>query len=130
MQVTNLNGRPGLAFASYPLCVLTTSAPGNFSEASYSAGAGPIALGDFNGDGRQDLVAANNRGVEVLLNTGATGVLRAPLDVTLSLMGPPKITSINTTDSTEMDSPTSRSKRTITTMAFCRLQSARFSGAA
>ena len=98
MQVTNLNGRPGLAFASYPLYVLTTSAPGNFSEASYSAGGGPIALGDFNGDGRQDVVAANNRGVEVLLNTGATGVLRAPLDVTLSLIGPPKITSINTTD--------------------------------
>ena len=45
----------------------------------YSAG-GPIALADFNGDGRQDIASANAGGVQVVLNAGG-GTVRAPLSL-------------------------------------------------
>ena len=97
MVVTDLNGNPGVVFDSDPFYVLTTSAPGKFSESRYAAGGGPVALGDFNGDHKQDVVAANDHGVQVLLNP-AGGLLRAPTDVVLSNDPHPSIISMNATD--------------------------------
>ena len=50
---------------------------------------GSIAVGDFNGDGKPDLVVAQLRGVSVLLNTSASaglrlGVARSNSNLTLS----------------------------------------------
>jgi len=80
MLVTDLNGRPGLILPSDPIYTVTTSASGAVTETRYAAGGGPVALGDFNGDGRQDIATGNSGGVQVLLNAGG-GVLRAPIDV-------------------------------------------------
>ncbi len=79
MLVTNLNGKPGITFPSDPLILLVNNGTGVFSQTSYSVG-GPIALADFNGDGRQDIASGNAGGVQVVLNAGG-GEVRAPLSL-------------------------------------------------
>ncbi len=69
MLVTNLNGKPGYTFPADPLILVVNNGNGGFSQTSYSVGGpilgspyysagGPIALADFNGDGRQDIASA------------------------------------------------------------------------
>ncbi len=77
LLVTNLNGKPGFTFPSDPLLVYDNNGTGVFSQTDYGVG-GPLALADFNGDGRQDIVSGGSGGVQVVLNAGG-GTLRAPL---------------------------------------------------
>lgn len=79
MLVTNLNGKPGFTFPADPLFLFVNNGTEVFSQTGYSVG-GPIALGDFNGDGRQDIASGNSRGVQVVLNAGG-GAVRAPLSL-------------------------------------------------
>ena len=97
MLVTNLNGSAGLIFPSDPEILLMNDGSGVLSPASYAAGGGPVTLGDFNGDGRQDIAVSNADGVQILLNLGS-GLLRAPLSLTR--IGYPfnETVSMNTTD--------------------------------
>ncbi len=97
MVVTDLNGKAGLVFPGDPVILLNNAGSGVLSQANYAAGGGPVTLGDFNGDGRQDIAVSNARGVQVLLNVGS-GVLRAPLS--LSRIGDPfnETVSMNSTD--------------------------------
>jgi hypothetical protein len=97
MQVTNLNGRAGLVIPSDHVRVLLNSASAVVSETRYAAGGGPVTMGDFNGDGRQDIVAGNSSGIQVLLNAGA-GVLHAPIDIDPPGTPYEVMTSINTSD--------------------------------
>ncbi|HWY25125.1 MAG TPA: FG-GAP-like repeat-containing protein, partial [Nevskia sp.] len=82
----NGDGKPDLVVANAGSgtisVLLNTTAPGaalpSFAAAaSFSVGSGPhgLAFGDFNGDGRPDLVVANSGSgnVSVLFNTTATG---------------------------------------------------------
>ena len=89
--VTNLNGKPGYTFPADPLILVVNNGNGTFSQTSYSVGGpilgspnysagGPIALADFNGDGRQDIATANAGGVQVVLSAGG-GRVRAPLSI-------------------------------------------------
>jgi hypothetical protein len=78
VQLADFNGRSGLVFPTDPVYVVTSDATGQLSEASYAAGGGPVGVGDFNGDGMPDVVAANLSGIQVLANAGS-GVLRAPI---------------------------------------------------
>ena len=89
--VTNLNGKPGYTFPADPLILVVNNGNGTFSQTSYSVGGpilgwpnysagGPIALADFNGDGRQDIASANAGGVQVVLSAGG-GRVRAPLSI-------------------------------------------------
>jgi hypothetical protein len=53
------------------LLILQGNGDGAFTPAlSYASGTGPIAVGDFNGDGKPDIVAADDgtNNVYVLLN--------------------------------------------------------------
>ncbi len=43
---------------------------GVLSKTGYAVG-GAVTLGDFNGDGRQDIAVSNASGVQVLLNVGS-----------------------------------------------------------
>jgi hypothetical protein len=97
MLVTDLNGKAGLVFPGEPVILLNNAGSGVLSQANYAAGGGPVTLGDFNGDGRQDIAVSNAGGVQVLLNAGS-GVLRAPLS--LSRVGDPfnETAMMNTTD--------------------------------
>ncbi len=97
MLVTDLNGKAGLVFPGEPVILLNNNGSGVLSQANYAAGGGPVTLGDFNGDGRQDIAVSNADGVQVLLNAGS-GVLRAPLS--LSRIGYPfnETVSMNSTD--------------------------------
>jgi Bacterial Ig-like domain (group 3)/FG-GAP-like repeat len=100
MLVTDLNGSAGLVFSGDPVMLLTNDGSGALSPSNnYAAGGSTVTLGDFNGDGRQDIVVSNDAGggVQVLLNAGS-GVLRAPLS--LSRIGYPfhETASMNTTD--------------------------------
>lgn len=80
----NGDGRPDLAVANYQdgtVSVLLNTTPKGAAAASFAAqqkffvGAGPrsVAVADFNGDGRPDLVAANfsDNSLSLLLNTTA-----------------------------------------------------------
>ncbi len=97
MLVTNLNGKSGLVFPGDPVILLNNPGSGVLSRANYAAGGGPVTLGDFNGDGRQDIAVSNASGVQVLLNAGS-GVLRAP--ISLSRIGYPfnETAAMNTAD--------------------------------
>ena len=97
MQVTNVDGVDGLVFPSDPLYVLTQNTSGQLSEASYAAGGGPVGVGDFSGDGKQDIVVANESGIQVLVNAGG-GVLRAPLHRVLFDLNYTSLVSLGTTD--------------------------------
>ena len=57
----NLNGKPGLAIPDDPLTVLVNTGTGSFSQTNYAVGGGTLALADFNGDGREDIVTNNPR---------------------------------------------------------------------
>ncbi|MFL6276235.1 MAG: FG-GAP-like repeat-containing protein [Blastocatellia bacterium] len=83
----NGDGKLDLAVANYGLCsgnscgavsILLGNGSGGFSSATnFMVGAGPvsIAVGDFNGDGKQDLVTANAfpNSMSVLLGNGTGG---------------------------------------------------------
>jgi hypothetical protein len=79
----NGDGIPDLATANYSsgnVTVLLGNISGGFTAASgspFAAGSGPLglAVGDFNGDGIQDLATANYLGsnVTILLGNGAGG---------------------------------------------------------
>ncbi len=77
MLVTNLNGKPGIAFPYDPLFVFVDNGSEVFTQGIYGAG-GPLALADFNGDGQQDIVSGDAGGVQVVLNAGL-GKMRAPI---------------------------------------------------
>jgi len=95
--VTNLNGKPGLTFPSDPLIVYVNNGSGVLSQTTYAAGGGPVALADFNGDGRQDIAAGSTAGVEVLLNVGG-GTIRAPLSIWHAGITAQFTSAMNTTD--------------------------------
>ena len=78
MLAGNLNGKQDLVFASDPMMVQFNNGSGVMTPSNYAVGGGPMALGDFNGDGRQDIAAGAVGGVQVVVNS-APGVLRAPL---------------------------------------------------
>jgi len=84
----NGDGIPDLAlpdFGSNNVTVLLGSGSGAFSPASnspFAVGTGPqfVAIGDFNGDGFQDLAVANetSNNVTILLGNGAGGFTASP----------------------------------------------------
>ncbi len=78
MVAGNLNGKQDLVFGSDPIMVQFNNGSGAMTTGSYAVGGGPMALADFNGDGRQDIAAGAVGGVQVVVNS-APGVLRAPL---------------------------------------------------
>jgi hypothetical protein len=78
MHAGNLNGKQDLVFSSDPMMVQFNNGSGVMTSSNYGVGGGPMVLGDFNGDGRQDIVAGAVGGVQVMVNSGP-GVLRAPL---------------------------------------------------
>src|SRR5208337_3373548 len=92
VAVGDFNGVGNLDLAvanhgSNNVSVLLGDGTGGFSPATgspYAAGTGPIgvAVGDFNGDGRLDLVTANQQGgnVSVLLSNGNGGFSRVDYD--------------------------------------------------
>lgn len=86
MLEANLNGKPDLVFASDPLTVQFNNGKGILTQSTYATGGGPMALGDFTGDGRQDIVEGTLGGVQVVVNSGS-GVLRAPLSIS-DIAGP------------------------------------------
>lgn len=86
MLAANLNGKPNLVFSSDPMMVQFNNGKGVLTQSTYATGGGPIALGDFNGDGRQDIVEGTIGGVQVVVNSGS-GVLRAPLSIS-DIAGP------------------------------------------
>jgi len=86
MLAGNLNGKPDLVFSSDPLMVQLNNGKGAFTTSMYATGGGPMALGDFTGDGRQDIVEGTLGGVQVVANAGS-GVLRAPLSIS-DIAGP------------------------------------------
>ena len=97
MLVTDLNGKAGLVFPGDPVILLNNDGAGGLSQANYAAGGGPVTLGDFNGDGKQDVAVSNGDGIQVLVNAGS-GLLHAP--VSLSRIGDPfnETVAMNTTD--------------------------------
>lgn len=97
MLVANMNGKPGLAFPNDPLTVLVNNGTGNFSQTNYATGGGTLAVGDFNGDHRQDIVTNNGAGVQLILNGGA-GILQAPLALLLDPGLFPTVAAMNTAD--------------------------------
>ncbi len=97
MLLTHLNGYDGLVFAADPLYVMTQDSSGVLSESSYAVGGGPVTVGDFNGDGKQDIVVANANGVQVVGNAGG-GVLRAPLYRVLQDINYTTLASLNVAD--------------------------------
>jgi large repetitive protein len=80
MLAGNLNGKQDLVFSSAPMMVQFNNGSGSMTTNKYAAGGGPMALGDFNGDGRQDIAAGAVGGVQVVVNSAA-GILRAPLAI-------------------------------------------------
>jgi len=60
MVVTNVNGKAGLVFPGDPMVLLTNNGSGVLYEADYAAGGNTVTLGDFNGDGRQDIAVSND----------------------------------------------------------------------
>lgn len=97
MKVADLNGSDALVLPSDPINVVKSDSAGKLSEASYAAGGGPIGIGDFNGDGLQDVIAGNGFGIQTLVNAG-DGVLRAPVHQKLNDLNYTEIVSIGTTD--------------------------------
>src|SRR5438445_13524919 len=71
------------AIKTFTLTVTTpaTCVPVRFATAGLIAGHGPqsATVGDFNGDGKQDLAVANSNTVSILLGDG-TGGFSAPTD--------------------------------------------------
>ena len=53
----NLNGKQDLVFGSGPMMVQFNNGSGVMTTSNYAVGGGPMVLGDFNGDGRQDIAA-------------------------------------------------------------------------
>ncbi|WP_348264939.1 FG-GAP-like repeat-containing protein [Telmatobacter sp. DSM 110680] len=78
MHVGNLNGKQDLVFSSDPMMVQFNNGSGVMTSSSYGVGGGPMVVGDFSGDGRQDIAVGAVGGVQVVVNS-APGVLRAPL---------------------------------------------------
>ena len=99
MLVSSLNGKPDLLFSSDPLIVQLNNGKGVFTQGNYAAGGGTMTLGDFNGDGKQDIAFGIAGGVQVVLNVGS-GLMRAPLDES-SLSGP--FTSTQTMNSSDFN---------------------------
>ena len=99
MLVPSLNGKPDLLFASDPSIVQLNNGTGVFTQSNYAAGGETMALGDFNGDGKQDIAFGTAGGVQVVLNAGS-GLMRAPLDES-NLSGP--FTSTQTINSTDFN---------------------------
>jgi len=97
MRVASLNGKPDVVFSSQPMMVQLNNGSGVLTPSNYAAGSGAMILGDFNGDGRQDIVAGTTGGVQVLVNLG-NGVFRAPPSI--ARVGDPfnVVYTINTTD--------------------------------
>ena len=86
MLAANLNGKPDLLFSSDPMMVQLNNGTGAFTQSIYATGGGPMALADFTGDGRQDIVEGTLNGVQVVVNAGS-GTLRAPLSIS-DIAGP------------------------------------------
>jgi Bacterial Ig-like domain (group 3)/FG-GAP-like repeat len=80
MHAGNLNGKQDLVFSSDPMMVQFNNGSGVMTPSNYGVGGGPMVLGDFNGDGRQDIAVGAVGGVQVVVNS-AVGVLRAPLAI-------------------------------------------------
>jgi hypothetical protein len=80
MQTGNLDGKPDLVFAADPMMVQFNNGKGVLTPHTYGTGGGPIALGDFTGDGREDIVEGAAGGVQVVVNAGP-GILRAPVSI-------------------------------------------------
>jgi hypothetical protein len=78
MHAGNLNGKQDLVFSSDPMMVQFNNGSGVMTSSNYGVGGGPMVVGDFNGDGRQDIAVGVVGGVQVVVNS-APGVLRAPL---------------------------------------------------
>lgn len=78
MHAGNLNGKQDLVFSSDPMMVQFNNGSGVMTPSNYGVGGGPMVIGDFNGDGRQDIAVGAVGGVQVVVNS-APGVLRAPL---------------------------------------------------
>jgi hypothetical protein len=78
MHAGNLNGKQDLVFSSDPMMVQFNNGSGVMTHSNYGVGGGPMVLGDFNGDGRQDIAVGAVGGVQVVVNS-SPGVLRAPL---------------------------------------------------
>lgn len=86
MLAADLNGKPDLLFSSNPMMVQFNNGKGVLTPSTYATGGGPVALGDFNGDGRQDIVEGTVGGVQVVINSGS-GILRAPVSIS-DIQGP------------------------------------------
>lgn len=97
MQVADLNGTDALVLPSDPIYVVKCDSSGKLSEASYAVGGGPIAVGDFNADGLQDVIAGSGVGIQTLVNAG-DGVLRAPVHQRVSDLNYTESVSIGTAD--------------------------------
>lgn len=78
MQAGNLNGKEDLVFSSDPMMVQFNNGSGVMTPGKYAVGGGPMAFGDFNGDGRLDIAMGAVGGVQVVVNA-APGILRAPV---------------------------------------------------
>ena len=80
MLVANLNGKPGLLFPADPMIVELNSNSGALTQSSYAVGSESVALGDFNGDRKQDIAVGAAGGLQVVLNLGS-GLMHAPLSM-------------------------------------------------
>jgi hypothetical protein len=84
----------GANYISGTVSILLGNGNGTFQAAqSFATGNGPgsVAVGDFNGDGKLDIVTANANDVSVLLGNG-NGTFQAPISVSLPGEFPPGYT--------------------------------------
>ena len=69
MHAGNLNGKQDLVFSSDPMMVQFNNGTGVMTPSNYGVGGGPMVLGDFTGDGRQDIAVGAVGGVQVVVNS-------------------------------------------------------------